>query len=101
MNILPVRKMWAQVKNWLPWSRLLGNYQYPTAHRIGGVPVTPYTALTYSAVYSCVRIIAETIGTLPWHVYEGDEESRQLREDHPVDALLHDRPNSDSTAMDF
>ena len=38
-----------------------------------GKSVTPSSAVQVSAVYACVRVIAETIASLPLHVYEATE----------------------------
>ena len=43
-----------------------------------GKSVSPSSAIQVSAVYACVRVIAETIASLPFHVYEAtDEGSRK------------------------
>ncbi len=38
------------------------------------------TALTYSAVWGCVRVISESLSVPAWHVYERSEDSRQRQE---------------------
>jgi HK97 family phage portal protein len=76
---------------WLPPRRVPGSY-----------PVTPDTALTYSAVFACMRVIAETLAMLEWEVFERlpDGASRQ-RSDVRVWYLLNRRPNDDMPAMNF
>ena len=37
--------------------------------REAGIYVDHDTALQSSAVYACIRVIAEDIASLPWHVY--------------------------------
>ena len=37
---------------------------------LAGKSVTPTSAIQVSAVYACVRVIAETVASLPLHVYE-------------------------------
>jgi len=32
--------------------------------------ITPHTALTYSAIWACVRIISQTLASIGWHVFE-------------------------------
>lgn len=66
-----------------------------------GVKVNEDIALTYSAVWSCVRIISETLAAMPWHIHEKTESGRQRVEDHSVDALLNVRANPEMTAFDF
>ncbi|MFC0132749.1 phage portal protein [Massilia eurypsychrophila] len=58
-------------------------------------------ALQLSTVWACIRLIAETISTLPLLVYERDGEARKIARDHPLFALLHDSPNADMTAVEF
>ena len=54
----------------------------------GGRVVTERSAMQLTAVYSCVRILAETIAGLPLHVYRtGSDRSKVKATDHrPVAA---------------
>lgn len=63
--------------------------------------ITEDTALTYSAVFACVRIISETVAVLPWHVYRREGDSREPQPDNPVDYLLSVQPNPEMTASIF
>ncbi len=67
-----------------------------------GKLVSPETAMRVSAVYACVKILAETIATLPLVVYErtGDGGKRKATE-HWLYGLLHDEPNEAQTAFEF
>ena len=62
-------------------------------------------ALQLSVVWSCVRLIAETIATLPLITYErkvvDGREVRVVAREHPLYYLLHDSPNADMTAVEF
>ena len=62
-------------------------------------------ALQLSVVWSCVRLIAETIATLPLITYErkvsNGREIRVVARNHPLYSLLHDSPNADMTAVEF
>lgn len=40
---------------------------------LAGKSVTPTSAIQVSAVYACVRVIAETVASLPLHVYEATD----------------------------
>lgn len=65
-----------------------------------GVTVSETTALTLSAVWACVRVISETIGSLPWFTYRRTPDGgRERAPDHDIYHLLHDAPNPDMTAM--
>lgn len=55
-----------------------------------------------TAVYSCVRILAETIAGLPLHVYRyKDGGGKEKAFDHPLYRLLHDEPNPEVTSFVF
>jgi len=66
-----------------------------------GIKVDEHVALTYSAVWACVRIISEGIAILPWHVLHNDGDKRTIKRDHPVDYLLHKQPNPETSSFIF
>lgn len=69
---------------------------------VPGVPLTPYTIMQLDTVWSCVRLIAETLSTLPLGIYSKKPGgSKDYAEDHPLHFILHDQPNIDSTAAVF
>ena len=58
-----------------------------------GKSVNARTAIQVSAVYACVRVIAETVASLPFAVFEQDKTGSQKALDHPLYRILHDEPN--------
>lgn len=66
-----------------------------------GVQVSEDNALTFSAVYAAVRIISETIASIPLNVYRADGETRVKADGHPVQNLLAKSPNSVSSTFTF
>ena len=65
-----------------------------------GKPVNEQTALQTTAVYACVRILAEAIAELPLHVYRyTDNGGKERVFDHQLYYLLHDEPNAEMTAF--
>lgn len=66
-----------------------------------GVQVSEDNALTFSAVYAAVRIISETIASIPLNVYQADGETRVKALGHPVQDLLAKAPNSVSSTFTF
>ena len=64
-----------------------------------GKSVNPTTAIQVSAVYACVRVIAETIASLPLGVYESTDEGSRKATEHPLYRLLHDEPNAEMTSF--
>lgn len=62
----------------------------------------PDAALQIATVWACIRLIAETISTLPMLVYrEQADGGRVVDKDHPLYSLLHDSPHFDFTAVEF
>jgi HK97 family phage portal protein len=66
-----------------------------------GVAVTPERAMALSAVFSCVRVLAESVGQLPVHMYERRGRDKQKTDDHPLSDLLHFAPNKFQTAQEW
>lgn len=66
-----------------------------------GVAVNSDTAMRFAAVYACIRVLAESVGQLPLHLYAMDGKSRERAIDHPLYSLLHDSPNKYQTAQEF
>ncbi len=54
-----------------------------------------------SAVYACVRILAETIASLPLHTYKYTDRGKDKALEHPLYYLLHDAPNPEMTSFVF
>jgi len=55
-----------------------------------------------TAVYSCVRILAEAVAGLPLHLYRYTEEGgKEKAIDHPLYLLLHDEPNPEMSSFVF
>lgn len=67
-----------------------------------GVPVDHDIALTYSAVWACVRIISETLASVPWNVMQHRADGgRERKPDSRTDHLLTHQANPETTAFDF
>ncbi len=67
-----------------------------------GKPVNEHTAMQITAVYSCVRILSETVAGLPLHVYKYNESGgKEKYLKHPLYKLLHDEPNPEMTSFSF
>ncbi|MEF9880244.1 MAG: phage portal protein [Clostridia bacterium] len=64
-----------------------------------GKSVTPRSALQISTVYACVRVIAETVASLPLHVYQSTDNGSEKAYDHPLYRILHDEPNTEMTSF--
>jgi HK97 family phage portal protein len=67
-----------------------------------GRQVTVDQALQLATVWACVRLISETIATLPLPLYQRNANgSRTPATNHQLYELLHDQPNADMTAAVF
>ena len=67
-----------------------------------GQNVTERTAMQNTAVYACVRVLAESLATLPLHLYQlTDDGGKQRVNDHSLSFLLHDAPNPEMTSFIF
>lgn len=74
----------------------------PTVRVASGQTVTPDSAMQLAAVWACVRLISETVATMPLMLYRTDADgSRTIAADDPLYPLLHQSPNADNTAVEF
>ena len=65
-----------------------------------GKTVNEQTAMQMTAVYSCVRILSETLAGLPLHVYQYNASGgKEKHLKHPLYKLLHDEPNPEMTSF--
>jgi HK97 family phage portal protein len=70
----------------------------PTA---SGKHVNSEIAQSLPAVYCAVATIAESIASLPIHVYKRTDEGKQRQARHHVEKLMNHMPNAYQTAYDF
>lgn len=64
-----------------------------------GKSVNERTAIQLSTVYACVRVIAETVASLPLHVHRNTETGSVKALEYPLYRLLHDEPNREMTSF--
>lgn len=84
-----------------PRNASVGTSWFHIGRSWSGKAVTERTALQQTAVYDCVRIIAETIASLPLHLYKYTDNGKEKDCTHPLYYLLHDEPNREMTAFVF
>ena len=64
--------------------------------------VSKESSLTFSAVYSCVRLISESIASLPIKVYRIEEDQDKITDvSHPIYKLIAQNPNKLMTTYTF
>lgn len=80
----------------------VGNYNDFSVIKDKSVAVlNPNVALTYSTIFACVRVIAETIATLPLFLYKVKGNNKVKAREHNLYSILHDAPNLECTSVSF
>jgi|GEM_PF-801885 len=66
-----------------------------------GVRVNEDSALRYTTVYACIRVLSETLASLPLHVYRkrSSGNGKDRATDHPLYDVLHTVPNEEMPSM--
>ena len=78
------------------------SYRFFLGGSTSGKTVTERSAMQITAVYSCVRILAEAIAGLPLHLYTYKEDGgKEKAIGHPLYLLLHDEPNPEMSSFVF
>ena len=86
-----------------PQDRTVGSqYTFYMGGSSAGKAVTERSAMQMTAVYSCVRILAEAVAGLPLHFYRYEEDgSKKKAIDSNLYHLLHDEPNPEMSSFVF
>ena len=66
-----------------------------------GEKVDESSALQISTVYACVRLLAETVASLPLHLYRYTDEGKERATDHPLYKILYRQSNPEMTSFSF
>lgn len=67
-----------------------------------GIKVNMKTAFAHSVVYACVKVISESISSLPLILYKEDEKgNREKAKNHSLYHLLKSNPNKEVTTMQW
>ena len=68
-----------------------------------GELVNEKSALQISTVYACVRLLAETVASLPLHLYKFTEkgDGKERATDHPLYKILYRQANPEMTSFSF
>ena len=86
-----------------PQNRTVGSgYTFYFGGTTSGKSVTERSAMQVTAVYSCVRVLAEAVAGLPLCLYRYTEDGgKEKAIDHPLYLLLHDEPNPEMSSFVF
>lgn len=86
---------WGTLERYMAWA-------FGGGASSSGIVVNPQTAMQSAAVYSSIKVLAESIGMLPINVYRKDPGNvSTLMSAHPLHTLLHDQPNEWMTSVEF
>ena len=66
-----------------------------------GVAVNEGNALSLSAVFACVRVLSESVASLPLLTYERTAAGKHRAHAHPLYELLKEQPNPEMTAFEL
>lgn len=84
-----------------PKNQTVGNpHRFSFGATTSNKKVTEQSAMQMTAVYACVRVLAEAVAGLPLHFYQYKENgSKEKALNHPLYHLLHDEPNSEMSSF--
>ncbi len=77
----------------------LSGKDVPTGNTIGKMDAE--VAMSYSAVFACNRVLAETLASCPVFLYQRIKDGREVATNSLLYELLHTRPNPDMTPTAF
>ncbi|MBQ9306394.1 MAG: phage portal protein, partial [Clostridia bacterium] len=68
-----------------------------------GERVDEKSAMQISTVYACVRLLAETVASLPLHLYKYSDkgDGKERATDHPLYKILYRQANPEMTSFSF
>lgn len=66
-----------------------------------GIHVNAKNALQITAVFACVRLLSESIASLPLSLYRKTERGKEKADDLPLYGVLHDVPNPETDSFQF
>jgi HK97 family phage portal protein len=89
-----IRNSWDQMLR----EYLAGNDVTPT----GDIDATGEAAYKFTAVFGCLRVLAETFASVPIHEYKKiDDDDRERTDETGLLDILHTAPNSEMSAYNF
>lgn len=63
--------------------------------------VTFDTAMQISPVWAAVKLISESIGSMPFNIYETSKDGRKVAVNHPLHKVLTQKPNQYQSDVEF
>lgn len=66
-----------------------------------GLSITAETSMQVAAVSAAVRLLAETIGSMPLFLYQIQDDGKVKATNHPLYDIIHRKPNNYQTPYEF
>lgn len=96
----PLRQLWSKLIRSPVENSTIPNNRFYFGNSSAGKNVNERSAMQMTAVYACVRILAESVAGLPLHLYLTNENgNKEKAKNHPLYFILHDEPNSEMTSF--
>lgn len=97
---------WQNIWSWLGGSGSSRNAGNQISGPMGYAAASPVevnedSAMQLSAVWACVRLLSETVASLPVNVYRKTQKGRELAPDHWLSLLMARKPNRYQTKVEF
>lgn len=102
MNLMSFLKRAVKFGGTHPRDPVLADWWGSSSATAAGISVTPQSALRAAAVFSCVRVIAESVASLPLILYRRlPDGGKERAVNHPLYGLIGRRPNGWQTRFEF
>ena len=72
---------------------------YGSGPTTSGQRVNATTALQLTAVFACVRVLAESVASVPLVIYRRKGSGKERAPEHPAYNVLHDRANTEQSSF--
>lgn len=66
-----------------------------------GVPISPEASLQCSAILAAVKVVSESVASLPCHVYQKTSTGKRIADEHPLYEVLAHQPNDWMTSYEW
>lgn len=97
-----VRPQAAITKETITTSKELYESMFGGVESSTGIAISPESAVRYTTVLACVRVLSESVASLPCILYKRRSDGGKDRAtEHPLYAVLHDRSNAWNTAYEY
>lgn len=97
--------LFANMRSWFGGNatrqRIGEQVKIPDRYSQSAKQITEDSALQVSAVWACTRLLAETIGSLPLHIYQSTDSGREKAEDSTLVTVLTKQPNARMTSQEW